>query len=198
MNARVSDPIRKIGSEIASNRRLQIGLVVIAGILVLYAVLVLFDLRQAQETAYVERREQLQKMRELAGQDVWIGRAQAVARVRGGLAAEIPEFETVGVAQAQLTSWLRELAQSFGGSAVQIQSQAAQQVAGEPGVWRIPVVLSGDVGPSRALDLIQQVERRSVLTVIEQALLLNRENKAFSLTIVAYVRVRGTESNVAP
>lgn len=198
MSARVSDPIRKMGSEIGSNRRLQVGLVVIAGILVLYAVLVLFDLRQAQEAAYVQRREQLQKMRELAGQDIWIGRAQAVARVRGGLAAEIPEFETVGVAQAQLTSWLRELAQSFGGNAVQIQSQSAQQVAGEPGLWRIPVVVSGDVGPSRALDLIQQVERRSVLTVIEQALLLNRDNKAFSLTIVAYVRVRGTASNAAP
>lgn len=194
----MNDPVRKMFAEIGANRRLQVGLVVIGAILVLYAGLLLFDLRQEQEAAYVQRREQLQKMQELAGQDVWIGRAQAVARVRGGLAAEIPEFETVGVAQAQLTSWLRELAQSFGGSAVQIQSQTAQQVAGELGLWRIPVVLSGDVGPSRTLELIQQIERRSVLTVIEQAMLLNRENKAFSLTVVAYVRVSGKASNAAP
>lgn len=132
MSARVGEPIRKLGSEIASNRRLQVGLALIGGILVLYVVLVLFDLRQAQEAEYVQRREQLQKMRRLAGQDVWIGRAQGAARVRAALAAEIPEFETVGVAQAQLTSWLREVSQSFGGSAVQIQSQAAQQVAGAP------------------------------------------------------------------
>ena len=198
MSASVNDPVRKMFAEIGANRRLQVGLVVIGAILVLYAGLLLFDLRQEQEAAYVQRREQLQKMQELAGQDVWIGRAQAVARVRGGLAAEIPEFETVGVAQAQLTSWLRELAQSFGGSAVQIQSQTAQQVAGELGLWRIPVVLSGDVGPSRTLELIQQIERRSVLTVIEQAMLLNRENKAFSLTVVAYVRVSGKASNAAP
>lgn len=59
-------------------------------------------------------------------------------------------------------------------------------------------MLSGDTGPARTLDLIQQIERRSVLTVIEQAMLLNRENKAFSLTVVAYVRVRGTASNAAP
>ena len=188
----------KLGSEIRANRRLQVGLALIGAILVFYAVLVLFELRRDQQAAYVQRLEQLQKMRKLAGQDEWIGRAQAAARVRRGLAAEIPEFETVGVAQAQLTSWVREVAQSFGGTAVQIQSQTAQQVAGTPGLWRIPVMVSGNVAPGRVLDLIQQVERRSVLTVIEQAMLLNRENKAYSLTVVAYVRVKGSTADAAP
>lgn len=191
MNARVDGPLLKLGAQVRSNPRLQAALGVIAALLGLYAVLVLLDLRKAQEDAYVERRLQLQKMRTLAGQDAWIGRAQAAARVRQALAAEIPEFETVGVAQAQLTSWVREIAQAFAGDAVQIQSQTAQQVAGEAGLWRIPVVLAGEAPPARVLDLMQQVERRSVLTVIEQALVMNRENKTFSLTVVAYVRVRG-------
>lgn len=183
-------PVRKLGSEIRSNPRLQAGLAVVGAILVVYAVLVLVDLRRTGEQAYVQRAEQLRKMRALAGQDAWIGRAQAAARVRQALAAEIPEFETVGVAQAQLTSWVREVGQAFGGNAVQIQSQTAQQVVGEEGLWRVPVVLSGEAPPARVVDLIQQVERRSVLTVIEQAMLMNRENKTYSLTVVAYVRVR--------
>lgn len=190
--------IGKLGSEIRANRRLQVGLGLIGGILVFYAVLVLFELRRDQEAGYVQRREQLQKMRKLAGQDVWIGRAKGAARVRRALAAEIPQLETVGVAQAQLTSWISEVAQSSGGSGVQIQSQTAQQVAGTPGLWRVPVVVSGSVPPARLMDLIRQVERRSVLTVIEQAMLVNRENKAYSLTVVAYVQVGGSSPNAAP
>lgn len=189
MSARLVEPVRKLGLEIRSNPRLQAGLAVVAAILVLYAALVLLDLRQAREQAYVQRVEQLRKMRALAGQDAWIGRAQAAARVRQALAAEIPSFETVGVAQAQLTSWVREVGQAFGGNAVQIQSQTPQQVAGEDGLWRVPVTISGEAAPARVVDLIQQVERRSVLTVIEQAMLMNRENKTYSLTVVAYVRV---------
>ena len=198
MSARIVEPARKLGSEIRSNPRLQVGLLVVGAILVLYAVLVLLDLREAREQAYVQRAEQLHKMRALAGQDAWIGRAQAAARVRRALAAEIPAFETVGVAQAQLTSWAREVGQSFAGSTVQIQSQTAQQVAGEDGVWRVPVVLSGEAPPARVVDLIQQVERRSVLTVIEQAMVMNRENKTFSLTVVAYVRVGPGVADAAP
>lgn len=198
MSIGLEAPIGKLGSQIRANRRLQVGLGLIGAILVFYAVLVLFELRDQQEGVYVQRREQLHKMRKLAGQDVWIGRAKAADRVRGGLAAEIPESETVGVAQAQLTSWVREVARSFGGTAVQIQSQTAQQVAGTPGLWRIPVVVSGNAAPRRVLDLIQQVERRSVLTVIEQAMLLNRENQTYSLTLVAYVKVSGSATNAAP
>lgn len=198
MSARLGDPLRTLASEVRANRRLQAGLALIALILVGYLVLVLLELRKAQEDAYVQRREQLQKMRTLAGQDAWIGRAQAVARVRRGLAAEIPEFETVGVAQAQLMSWIRDMAQSFGGSAVQIQSQTPQEVPGEPGLWKIPVVLSGEAPPGRAADMMQQVERRSVLTVIEQALMINRENRMYSLTVVSYVRIRGAAGNAVP
>jgi hypothetical protein len=198
VSARIAGPIRKLGSDIRANPRLQAGLAVVAAILVLYGVLVLLELRQAREQAYIQRVEQLRKMRALAGQDAWIGRAQAAARVRQALAAEIPEFETVGVAQAQLTSWVREIAQAFGGNAVQIQSQTAQQVAGEAGLWRVPVTLSGETPPARVVDLIQQVERRSVLTVIEQAMVQNRENKTYSLTLVAYVRIRGGTTDGAP
>lgn len=198
MSAASAGPFGKLASEVRANRRLQLGLAVIGAILAFYAVLVLFELRRDQEERYVQRLEHLQKMRRLAGQDAWIGRAQAVARVRRGLAAELPEFETVGVAQAQLTSWVREVAQSFDSSDVQIQSQAAQQVVGTPGLWRIPVVVSGSAAPGRVVNLIQQVERRSVLTVIEQAMLLNRENKGYSLTVVAYVRVRRGATDAAP
>ena len=184
--------------EVAGNRRLQAGLAGIVLILAVYVFLVLLDLRTAQAGDYSQKTEQLAKMRALAGQDAWIGRAQSVARVRRGLDAEIPRVETVGVAQAQLMTWVRDLGQSAGGEAVQIQSQEPQRVAGEADLWRIPVVISGAATPDKVVQMIQQVEKRSVLTVVDQVLVMNRENKTYSLTLVAFAHITERSADATP
>lgn len=184
--------------EVAGNRRLQAGLVAIGLILAAYLFLVLFDLHAAQVRQYSQKTEQLAKMRALSGQDVWIGRAQVVARARRGLDAEIPRVETVGVAQAQLMTWVRDLGQASGGEAVQIQSQEPQRVAAAGDLWRIPVVISGAASADKVVQMIQQVEQRSVLTVVEQALIVNRENKTYSLTLVAFARIGERSADATP
>lgn len=184
--------------EVAANQRLQMGLAAILGILAVYVFLVLVDLQAAQASKYVQKTEQLAKMRALAGQQAWIGRAQAVARVRRGLDAEIPSVETVGVAQAQLMTWVRDLGQAAGGEAVQIQSREPQRVSAESDVWRIPVVISGAATHEKVVQMIQQVERRSVLTVVDQALIMNRENKTYSLTLVAFARIGERRADALP
>ena len=184
--------------EVAGNRRLQAGLAAIAMILTVYVFLVLVDLRTAQALQYSERTEQLAKMRALAGHDAWIGRAQSVARVRRGLDAEIPRVETIGVAQAQLMTWVRDMGQSAGGEAVQIQSQEPQRVVADKDLWRIPVVISGAAGADRVVQMIQQVEKRSVLTVVDQVLIMNRENKTYSLTLVGFARIGERGADATP
>lgn len=175
--------------EVAASRRLQAGLAAIGLILAVYVFLVLFDLRATQAGEYSQQTEQLAKMQALAGQDAWVGRAQSVARARAGLDAEIPRVETVGVAQAQLMTWVRDLSQASGGQSVQIQSQEPQRVAEDMDLWRIPVVISGAASPNQVMQMIQQAERRSVLTVVDQALIINRENNTYSLTLVAFARI---------
>lgn len=185
-------------AEVAGNRRLQAGLAAIVAILAVYVFLVLVDLQAAQARDYVQKTEQLAKMRALAGQQAWIGRAQAVARVRRGLDAEIPRVETIGVAQAQLMTWVRDLGQAAGGEAVQIQSREPQRVSADGDLWRIPVVISGAAVPDKVVQMIQQVEKRSVLTVVDQVLIMNRENKTYSLTLVAFARIGERGADAAP
>lgn len=175
--------------EWAGNRRLRIGAVAIAAILAFYLLLVLRDWQSALQLHYAQRSEQLQKMQALAGQEVWIARAQAAQALRKGLEAEIPEVATLGLAQAGVQTWMRDLNAAFGG-ALQVQNQAPQQVDGQPGVWRVPVTISGPGDPMRVMQLIGQVESRKSLTVIDQATLLNRENQTFSLTVVSLFRIK--------
>lgn len=172
----------------AANRRLRMGVAVIGAILALYVFLVLQDWRAALAGQYADRTEQLYKMKSLAGQDEWLARAQAARSIRERLEAEIPEVATVGLAQAGVQGWIRDAATAFGDN-VRVQTQAPAESELE-GVWRIPVVISGSADPARIVQLVRRIEGRPTLSVIEEALVVNRENRTFSLTVVSYFRVR--------
>lgn len=194
MNSQLAPLLDQARREWAGNRRLRIGGVAIAAILAFYLLLVLRDWQAALQLQYQARSEHLQKMQALAGQDVWITRAQAAQVLRKALEAEIPEGATLGLAQAGIQTWMRDLTNAFGGS-LQVQNQAPQQVEGQPGVWRVPVVLSGAAEPRRVMQLIGQIESRKSLTVIDQSTLLNRENQTFSLTVVSLFRIKEAPAN---
>ena len=173
--------------EWAGNRRLRMGVAAIGAILALYVFLVLQDWRAALAGEYADRTEHLYKMKSLAGQDEWLGRAQAARAIRDRLEAEIPEVATVGLAQAGVQGWIRDAAAAFGDDVrVQTQAPAESDIAG---VWRIPVVITGSADPVRVIQLIRRIEGRPTLSVIEEALVVNRENRTFSLTVVSFFRI---------
>ena len=190
------DWINRARQDFSQNPRLRIGVVVIAAILALYAFLVLRDWRANLHDNYVERRQHLRKINALAGQNAWPARAEAMSRLRKSLEAQIPAATSQGLAQAGAQTWLRDLTAVYAG-AVQVQAQPPQAVEGQAGLWRIPIVISGALPPTAVLNIIQQVEKRSSLSVIEQSMIINRENKTFELTVVSYARVAGGSDDAA-
>lgn len=187
--SRLQETIRKLRAEVAGNRRLAWGLAVIAAILVLQAFLMLLDLRATQAREYQSQVQKLGKMKSLAGEHAWVQRAEVAARLRRALEAEIPQAETAGVAQAQVLTWVRDAAVGTAAEGLRIQPGTPEQVAAVPGVWRIPVTVAGGAPPAKAIELIRQVEQRRTLTTVAEANLLNKENKTFTLALVAYARV---------
>lgn len=191
------DWINRARQDFSQNPRLRIGVVVIAAILALYAFLVLRDWRTDLHDNYVERRQHLRKINALAGQNAWPARAEAMSRLRKSLEAQIPAATSQGLAQAGAQTWLRDLTAVYAAGAVQVQAKPPQAVEGQAGLWRIPIVISGALPPTAVLNIIQQVEKRSSLSVIEQSMILNRENKTFELTVVSYARVAGGSDDAA-
>ena len=190
------DWINRARQDFSQNPRLRIGVVVIAAILALYAFLVLRDWRADLHDNYVERRQHLHKINALAGQNAWPARAEAMSRLRKSLEAQIPAATSQGLAQAGAQTWLRDLTAVHAG-AVQVLAQPPQAGEGQAGLWRIPIVISGALPPRAVLNIIQQVEKRSSLSVIEESMILNRENKTIELTVVSYARVAGGSDDAA-
>lgn len=194
--SQLGDLVLRARQEFAQNPRLRIGVIAIATILALYAFLVLRDWRTELHANYVERREHLRDVRALAVQKSWPARAKAMSRLRKGLEAQIPTVGSLGLAQAGAQAWARDLTSGYPGT-TQVQPQEPQQVENQPGLWRIPVTISGSLPPKVVINLIQQIEKRTSLSVIEQSMLLNRENKTFELTVVSYARVAGSADNAS-
>ena len=188
--------VTRLRLEFSQNQRLRIGILAIAAILAFYSFLVLRDWRAGLLDHYVERRQYLRKLKGLAGQSQWPSRAEAISRSRRALEAELPTVASPGLAQAGAQTWLRDMA-AVHGAAVQVQSQAPQPVDGQPGLWRVPIVISGALAPKPVVNLIQQIEKRNSLSVIEEALIINRENQTFELTVVSYARVTGGSVDAA-
>lgn len=172
-----------------ASQRLRIGVLAIGAILLVWLFLVLQDWRASLAQEYAARTEHLYKMQALAGQDEWIERARSTAEARAALEAELPDAATPGLAQANVQGWVRDLVKAYGEQGVQVQAQDAMPVDGQPGVWRVPVAISGPYRPEKYLDLVAGFEKRGTLSTIEQARVLNRTNKTFSLTVASFFRI---------
>lgn len=175
-------------AEWGRNRRLRWGVLLVAVILVLYVYLASIDWRDGVASEYAERQQYLLKMQSLVGQDEWLERASDAGRLRAGLDAAIPSTATVGLAQAGVQTWARDLSATQGAD-IQVQALAAQPVDNRPGIVRVPMIISGSLPPNKVVGLIRQIESNANLTVIDQAMILNRENQTFSLTFVAFFRI---------
>lgn len=189
MSANVAKAIADARREWAGNRRLRFGVLAIAGIVVLYLLLLMQDWRSALANEYTARTEHLYKMKSLAGQEEWLLRAQSTSELRKAMEAELPEVDTAGLAQAQVQGWIRDVATALDED-VQVETLEPVPVEGRPGLWRVPVSVSGQLDPARYLELLRRIESRNTLSVIEEAAVRNRANPTFTLTIVSYFRIR--------
>lgn len=189
MNGRaVQAWIESARGQFAGNPRLRWGGLAIAAILVLYVWLLLTDWQAALARDYRQERQRLEKILSLAGQDQWLARAEAAGELRRVLEAEIPGVQTLGLAQASVQSWARDLSVAFG-DGFRIQAGEATRAAASGDLWRIPVTLSGSLDPRQVVQLMQRIESQANLATIEQALILNRNNRTFSLTVVVFYRI---------
>lgn len=180
--------IESARGQFAANPRLRWGGLAIAAILVLYVWLLLSDWQAALARDYRQERQRLEKILSLAGQGHWLARAEAAGELRRVLEAEIPVIQTLGLAQASVQSWARDLSVAFG-DGFRIQAGEATRAAAGEDLWRVPVTLSGSLDPRQAVQLMQRIESQANLATIEQALILNRSNRTFSLTVVVFYRI---------
>ena len=189
MSSGLAPRLHKLREEVRGNPRLRWGGLAIIAILFVYLVLVLSDWRHDLHRQYQQRTTELYKMALLAGQDQWTLRASEAGSLRRALEAEIPVASSVGIAQAEMQDLVRGIKSAFG-SELNASTQAAAQVAGRPGLWRIPVTVNGAIQPRMLLDLLRSIENSPKLVTVEQCSFTVQQNRpVVAMTLVAYYRI---------
>ncbi|MDE2407746.1 MAG: hypothetical protein KGL91_07780 [Xanthomonadaceae bacterium] len=184
-----STRLRGMRDEWRSNPRLRWGVLAAAVVAFLYLCLVLMDWRSALHMQYQQRTLQLYKMDALAGQEHWLGRAQNAKAAEKALQAEIPNAATIGLAQAEAQTMVRQLMTAFGNKLTS-EARPPAEVTGQPGVWKIPVTLRGVLSQPQMLEILRKLESSDRLVTVEEfSFTFVQGLPNMSLTLAAYYRV---------
>ena len=189
MSATLPASTRKIREEWSSNPRLRWGAVIAIAIGFCYLCLVLVDWRRDLHEQYQQRTLQLYKMTALAGQEHWLARAQSAQAVEKALQAEVPNAATIGLAQAEVQTMVRQFINAYG-RRLSSDARPPAEVTGQPGLWRIPVTLRGVLSQGQMQEILRRVEDSDRLMVIDElSFTFVKGVPNMSMTLVAYYRV---------
>lgn len=172
--------------QVKANARLQVGLGVTAGIMILWIVLVLADWREARISVLKDSIVHLEQTRSLARQTDWPERAAQAQEIVETLKAEIPQASSPGMAQAEFQGWLRELAEKQS-LPVRMEVQAPVHLAQPENIVRVSATLNGSLPPGQVLALVERIEsRQSLATVPVMTLRSDTSTRSFSMTVNGY------------
>lgn len=171
-----------------NNQRLRWGVLAIAAILLGYAVLLLNDWRLALHEQYRQSTLRLYKVAALNGKDEWIARAQEAAALRKALQSQVPAASSPGMAQADAQGWVKQLV-TASGRQLATEGLAATRVDADAGVWKVPITVRGEIGPSELVEMLRRIESSDRLIVVDALNHTNRQRPNMVLTISAYYRL---------
>jgi hypothetical protein len=185
-------------TELTNNPRLRVGLVVIGALLLLYQLAGLSDLRRGMTADYVAKQVQLARVQGISKEDGWDRRASEIHAMRTALEAEIPDADSMGLAQATMQGWLRDTV-TRSGAKLSVTMGAPLQVDKTSAYWKIPAQISGQISSSGALELIRKIESRKELMSVESIRLTTGSQASVSLEVASYYRVhQGGTADAAP
>lgn len=187
--ASVKARLRPLLAQAQDNPRLQAGLALIALLVVGWLALVLHDAREARIRELERQHQRLAQIKQLAGQKMWIERADEAERLGKVLAAELPEAKSAGLAQADFQAWLRPIVDAQNAN-LRLDVQAPTMPEDMPGVVQVTAVVSGGLPPQRVVQMLGRIEGYAKLVTVPVATIRDDGlNQTFSLTVRGLYRL---------
>lgn len=178
----------RLGTELRANRRLQVGVALIALLVLAWLWLVLADGHAALVRERLATEERIERMQQVAGQDFWPARAADAVALRDALVAEIPQADSPGLAQAAFQSWLGRQLESLAGQP-QVAMEEPLELEAFPGIVRTSATLSGSLPTRQVVELLRRIEADRQLIVVPAIQIRSENNETISLTVHAFYRV---------
>ena len=181
----ISEALTGLRAELAVNPRLRVGMWLILGILLFYAVLIQADRVTAVYAQYAAEVDRLTKAVAMLTQKDWPELLESERKSSRTLDGVFWKAETLGLAQASLQAAIGDMIEGLNLRNSRIRSGVSQPLADVPGVWQIQVQLDGQYSPGMELQLLFAIASHSKKVVVDR-LDLSRQNSRLSLICSAY------------
>ena len=180
--------LRPLAAELAANARLRSGVWLIAGILLVYCILVQSERLAAAHRDYAAEAGRLSKaLTLLEGRD-WPALLEAERAAHQALESKFWRAETEGLAQAKLQDALTGVIEGIGLRDTRIRSGVSQPVPELPGIWRVQIRLDARYRPGAEVRALHALATHPKKLVVDRLDLRRRgrQNSHLVLILSAY------------
>ena len=135
----------RISEEWRANRRLRMAVLIALVVLSVNVIVSLETRKQALITSYTSDLELQARLEGVSRQSQWKLRAKDAEARLEALRGQLPVVSGSGLAQAELQSWLTQLASSTGLVGPQVKVEDTLEVEGHPDLWQVLARLDGQL-----------------------------------------------------
>ena len=190
----------KLKLELASSRRLRVGLALIVAVLWLYGALMLRDARDDRTRAFQSASAQLARVQQATKQTEWPKRLEEAKIAQVALESGLWRGDTLGLSRAALQDWLAQQLKQAQASRPLITLAAQDDAAlgaSNPGndaaaaeleasLWKVKAKLTFDFTAESLDTLLGKLATPALRTTIESLRVLREPVPRVEMVVVAY------------
>ena len=197
MKAKIRASWIKIQDEWRNNRRLRMAGLVALVVLSVHAMVTLETKKHALVERYTSDLELQARLQQVSRQTQWVVRAKEAEAALQALQGRIPQVSGSGLAQAELQTWLTEIASSTGISEPRVRVEDTLDVPDHPGMWQVLARLDGQIPAFGQEKFLRAVTEGMPWIQVERLEIAEGAPARLGMTVRSYYR-RGKVVPVAP
>ena len=187
----------RISEEWRANRRLRMAVLIALVVLSVNVIVSLETRKQALIAGYTSDLELQARLEGVSRQSQWKLRAKDAEVRLAALRGQLPVVSGPGLAQAELQSWLTQLASSTGLTEPQVKVEDTLEVEGHPDMWQVLARLDGQLPAYGQAAFLRTVSNGLPWIQVERLEIAEGTPTRVGLTVRSYYR-RGQAQVAAP
>ena len=187
----------RIGEEWRANRRLRMAVLIALVVLSVNVIVSLETRKQALIASYTSDLELQARLEGVSRQVQWKLRAKDAEARLEALRGQLPVVSGSGLAQAELQSWLTQLASAAGLAEPQVKVEDTLEVEGHPDLWQVLARLDGQLPAYGQAAFLRAVSDGLPWIQVERLEIAEGMPARVGLTVRGYYR-RGQAQVTAP
>lgn len=186
-----TNPLQQLRSEWQRNQRLRIGLYLIALIGLWLASDMLSGYTDEQLAAHRQLQSRLTKIQNVMQQKDWPEKALQISNNLLNEENRLWQSSSSGQAQADLQTWFSQQLKTANVQGYNLKVDKAKQVEGKAAdIWRVSVVLEGNMGLQQVLKILSAIEASPRTLIIDRIEIKQTNTTRLSMAVTAFYSIQ--------